>query len=73
MNTLSDGPSAGRQQSNPILKGVQTVWLQPKRDRIPFFFKESGFFLDFAQSNDPRKLSIFDLMEKNPMIGIPTH
>jgi hypothetical protein len=38
---------------------------------MPSFFKESGFFLDFAQSDDPRKHAIFDLMEENPMIGIP--
>jgi hypothetical protein len=50
---------------------VQTVWLQPKLDRFPFLFKKSGFFLDFAQPDVPPKLTLFDLMEEIPMIGIP--
>ena len=50
---------------------VQTVWLQPKLDRLPSFFKESGFFLDSARPVDPRKHALFDLMEETPMIGIP--
>ena len=49
---------------------VQTVWLQPKLDRIPFFFKNTGFFLDFAQPDVPRKHALFDLMEEISMIGI---
>jgi hypothetical protein len=53
------------------LSGVQTVWLQPKLDRFPFFFKKSGFFLDFAQPDVPPKHALFDLMEEIPMIGIP--
>jgi hypothetical protein len=50
---------------------VQTVWLQPKLDRLPFFFKKIGFFLDFAQPDVPRKHALFDLMEEIPMIVIP--
>jgi transposase-like protein len=26
------------------LKRVQTIWLQPKLDRLPFLFKNAGFF-----------------------------
>ena len=54
-----------------VLIRVQTVWLQPKLDRFPFFFKKSGFFLDFAQPDVPPKHALFDLMEEIPMIGIP--
>ena len=56
---------------NPVFNWVQTVWLQPKLDRLPSFFKESGFFLDSARPVDPRKHALFDLMEETPMIGIP--
>jgi hypothetical protein len=50
---------------------VQTVWLQPKLDRLPFFFRKSGIFLDFTQPDVPRKQALFDLMEEISMIGIP--